>query len=139
MSAAVRASGQAEVLYVGLGAGGLLSDLEILCALQDEGLSIVSATFIDSCYSASNPIQWDALTTMASYLGPSTRVAAYESMTSFALARLRAVEPAATLLVQMDVAAISIQECAAFCALADESRVPSESALEWMAPHCHCS
>ena len=109
--------GHSSLHYVSLGAGGCLADLEIICALQDEGHRIRSASFVDTAYTTRDSIQWDALQAMANFLGEETRVDAYDSTLSLAIARFLQFEPPATLLLQIDVSAISREELSLVSAL----------------------
>ena len=111
-------SGGGGLRYVSIGSGSLLADLELLTALQSAGFVIASATFVDPSYGLPTSAGRQALADIASYLGPSVRVAAYDATTTFALARLVGLEPACHLFVQMDVARIMWPECAAVSAAA---------------------
>lgn len=149
------------VHYVSIGSGALLSDIDVLCSLQDAGLAIASATFIDRAYRVPASVGWQALAELAAFLcaaggmtrvlpaelhaytghahspaslahlrsrcltvcvhrvrsGPSTRLAAYPSATTYVLARMLELEPTASLYCQMD-AAIPWRHTAATSAVA---------------------
>ena len=113
---AARASGtlSSSISYVGLGSGLLLGDLDVIMALQDEGFTIANATFVDSDY---REHCHGALAEMADYLAPS-RVKAYTSAADYALARMRGIQPAAQLFLQIDVTEIAFEEAALLSTLA---------------------
>jgi hypothetical protein len=95
-----------NIVYVGLGSGLLLGDLDVMMGLQEAGVTIEEAAFIDTDY---REHCHSALAEVASYLSPA-RVVAFSSAADYAAARLRGLQPAAHCFVQIDVAELALTE-----------------------------
>ena len=91
-----------RIHYVSFGSGLLLGDLDLIVALQEAGLTIASATFVDIDYADACE---GALQEMASYLAPA-RVTACASAAEYVQRRLTDAEPAADLFVLIDCAEV---------------------------------
>ena len=101
-----------------MGCGLLLTDLEVICALQAAGLTIESATFVDAGVDTFR--FHGALTELARFLAPA-RVVAYPSTNELATAVLEGRESSAHVLVHCDAAKIGKLESRS---LASQALVP---------------
>ena len=107
-----------SVRYMTVGCGLLLTDLEVICALQAAGLTIESATFVDAGVDTFR--FHGALTELARFLAPA-RVVAYPSTNELAIAVLEGRESSAHVLVHCDAAKIGKLESRS---LASQALVP---------------
>jgi len=104
------------VHYLSIGCGQMLSDLENLCALQDAGLTIESATFVDS--DAASSRFRTALAELSAFLAPA-RVSAYDTISRLAKDILNQRQPTAfNILIHQDAASISRLESRSLASLA---------------------
>ena len=102
-----------RLVYVSLGSGLLLGDLDVICGLQLAGFSVLSATFIDTDYRDNCD---GALTEVDEFL--EGRTAAFTSAAAYAMVRLQGGTPLAHLFVQIDSDEIGFGDALALSAVA---------------------
>ena len=126
---------QQPVRYVGVGAGLLLGDLEILCALQAAGVPVDGVVFVDPAYADDEGGRFhQALAQAASLLAP-VPVTAYPSTTEFAAACLQGKERSVIIYVQADAADVSKKQARALASIAllaggEAFRLTNQGALQ---------
>ena len=106
-----------RISYASYGSGRLLTDLDVVCALQAAGFVVEAAALIDLEYGGDGG-GGAPLAAFAQYLAPDGRATPFASAADYAAARLQGRQPAAHIFVQCDADEITEDDAIALSAVA---------------------